>query len=58
MMGYLTYFNIAEAGDVVKNPYNKMIDSQADKVIRGNILASDGSVLATTKVDADGNETR
>lgn len=58
MMGYLAYFNFVEADEVVKNPYNKMIDSQESKVTRGDILASDGSVLATTEVDNDGNETR
>lgn len=58
MMGYLVYFNIAVAPDIINNPYNKRVDNQETKVIRGDILAADGSVLATTEVDEEGNETR
>lgn len=53
---YLCVFNIKDAGKVVNNPYNKRVDSQEAKVIRGDILSDDGTVLATTLLDEDGNE--
>lgn len=55
---YLCIFNIKDAQKVVNNPYNKRIDNQADKVVRGDIMSSDGTVLATTVTDDDGNEQR
>lgn len=58
MIVYLVCFNVFEAENVINNPYNKRIDNQANKVIRGDIYAADGSVIATTDIDADGNETR
>jgi cell division protein FtsI/penicillin-binding protein 2 len=58
MMGYLIYFNVAVAPNVINNPYNKRIDNQETKVVRGDILAADGSVLATTETDDEGVETR
>lgn len=58
MAGYLVYFNVVEAASVINNPYNKRIDNQEVKVIRGDILAADGSVLATTETNEDGTETR
>lgn len=58
MLGYLVYFNIVLAPGIINNPYNKRIDNQETKVVRGDILAKDGTVLATTKTDEDGNETR
>jgi cell division protein FtsI/penicillin-binding protein 2 len=58
MMVYLVYFNVAVAPNVINNPYNKRIDNQETKVVRGDILASDESVLATTETDEDGVETR
>ena len=42
----------------MNNPYNKRVDNQESKVVRGDILADDGDVLATTLTDEDGNETR
>lgn len=58
MGAYLVYFNVSVAPNVINNPYNKRIDNQSKKIIRGDILAADGSVIATTKVDDDGNEKR
>ena len=58
MIGYLIYFNIADAPNVINNSYNHRIDNQGKKVIRGDITASDGTVIATTQVDEDGNATR
>lgn len=58
MAGYLVYFNLMEAPSIVNNPYNKRIDNQEIKVVRGDILSSDGAVLATTITNEDGTETR
>ena len=55
---YLCIFNVKDAGTIVNNPYNKRVDNQESKVVRGDILADDGYVLATTLTDEDGNETR
>ena len=41
MMVYLIYFNAFKAEDVINNQYNKRIDNQASKVIRGDIETSD-----------------
>lgn len=56
MMGYLVWFNVTEAPDIINSPYNKRVDNQETKVVRGDILAADGSILATTETDEDGNE--
>ena len=45
---YLCIFNVKDAGTIVNNPYNKRVDNQESKVVRGDILADDGDVLATT----------
>lgn len=58
MIGYLLYFNVTDAQTVINNPYNHRIDNQEKKVVRGDITASDGTVIATTQVDEDGNQTR
>jgi len=58
MIGYLVVFNTFLAKKILNNPYNGLVDTQEKNVIRGDILAADGTVLATTKVDSDGNETR
>lgn len=55
---YLVYFNVAVAPKIINNPYNKMIDTQQDKVVRGNILACDGTVLASTQINEEGEEYR
>lgn len=58
LLGYFIYFQVADAKDVVNNPYNKRQEDFAKRVVRGKILASDNQVLAYTNVDAEGNETR
>jgi len=58
MIVYIVVFNAFLAKNILNNPYNSLIDSHIDDVIRGDILANDGTVLATTKIDAAGNETR
>ncbi len=58
MVAYLIYFKVAVAPDIIDNPYNKRVDNQEQKVVRGDILAEDGTVLATTKKDDNGREYR
>ena len=58
MIAYFTYFQIARSEQFINNPYNTRLDSFAERVIRGSIVSDDGTVLAQTRVDADGKETR
>lgn len=57
-MGYFVYFQVVKSEDFINNSYNTRQESFADTVVRGKILASGGEVLAETKVDKEGNETR
>lgn len=58
LMGYLVYFNIVQATDIVNSPYNARQDNFAERVVRGSIVDKNGSVLAETQVAEDGTETR
>lgn len=58
MMIYFGWFLQFERDVFLNNPYNKVQDVLADHIVRGEIRASDGTVLAYTKVDSDNNETR
>ena len=58
MVGYLVWFQIVDSRDVINNPYNARLDTFEEKVVRGNILASDGQILAYTRVESDGTENR
>lgn len=58
LMIYFTRYLIIDKSDILNNPYNKMQDILAERVTRGQILASGGEVLAETVVDKKGNETR
>ena len=55
---YMGYFLQVRSEDVINNSYNARLDSFSDRIVRGKIMAGDGTVLAETQVDADGNETR
>lgn len=58
MMGYFVYFQVAKSEDFINNSYNTRQDSFSESVVRGQILSADGQVLAETKTDSEGNETR
>jgi len=58
MIGYLVVFQIKDSREVINNPYNARLEAFEKQVIRGSILASDGQILAYTKVQADGSEKR
>lgn len=58
LIGYLIYYNVALSQDFINSPYNTRQDTFADRVVRGDIVSSEGEVLATTSVSEDGTETR
>ena len=55
---YMGYFLQVRSEDVINNSYKARLDRFSDRIVRGKIMAGDGTVLAETQVDADGNETR
>lgn len=58
MIGYFVYFDVIKSDEATSNPNNVRIAKQQDTVIRGEILSSDGTVLAQTLTDDSGNEYR
>lgn len=58
LAAYLGYFLQVKSEDVINNSYNARLDSFSDRIIRGEILAADGTVLAKTQLDSDGKEIR
>lgn len=58
MILYFSYFQIFEGTEVINNTYNKRQDVFESFTVRGKIITEKGDVLAETKVDSSGNETR
>lgn len=58
MIAYLVYFNVVKSEDFINSPYNTRQDTFSDRVIRGQILSSEGEILAKTEVYEDGTEER
>lgn len=58
LMGYFTWFQFTESEKFINSPYNKRQDLFARRIVRGEIRAADGTVLADTVADSEGNETR
>ena len=61
LIAYVAYFQAVESESYLSGDYSQYDQRQqkmAEQVIRGSILASDGTVLAETQVDEEGNETR
>ena len=61
LIAYVAYFQAAESGKYLSGDYSQYDQRQqkmAEQVIRGSILASDGTALAQTQVDEEGNEHR
>ncbi|SDJ88267.1 peptidoglycan D,D-transpeptidase FtsI family protein [Natronincola ferrireducens] len=50
IIGYLTYFQIFMAADVIDNPYNQRQWAREDNTLRGRIYDRRGTVLAETEV--------
>lgn len=57
MIGYFVYFNAFVSKNVINSAYNVRVNSFADTIVRGDIISGDGTVLAETLVDENGNET-
>ncbi|MFI3170973.1 MAG: penicillin-binding transpeptidase domain-containing protein [Eubacteriales bacterium] len=57
-MGYIVYYQVVESSSIINSPYNSRQDIMAEQVVRGDILDSNGVVLAETIVAEDGTETR
>lgn len=57
-MVYFAYFQVVRSEDFINNSFNSRQETFAETVIRGNISTADGEVLARTKVDGEGKETR
>lgn len=58
LAGYFCYFLQVQSDTVINNSYNARLDSFSDRIIRGEILSSDGTVLARTNVAEDNTEVR
>ena len=58
MIGYEGFFLSQKRDEIINNTYNSRLDSFADRVIRGDILSSDGQILAQTQQQEDGTELR
>lgn len=58
LMGYLIYFTAVQAKTVVNSPYNKRQEKFAERVVRGDLVDRNGNILATTRTDESGQETR
>ena len=49
---YMGYFLQVRSEDVINNSYNARLDRFSDRIVRGKIMAGDGTVLAETQVAA------
>ncbi|MCR5586308.1 MAG: penicillin-binding protein 2 [Lachnospiraceae bacterium] len=58
MIAYIVKFVVVDSEHRINSPYNKRQDLLAEKIVRGDILSSDGKVLATTVTNSDGTESR
>ncbi len=58
LVGFFAYYLTFKSESQMNNSYNKLQDVFANIVTRGEIHSSDGKVLATTKLDEDGEEYR
>lgn len=58
MIAYMIYFQTNESEQLLQSPYNNRQTAQQANVNRGWILANDGTVLAKTTTDENGNEIR
>ncbi len=58
MIIYMVYFKLNESEELLNSPYNTRAQENAEQVVRGSILANDGTILAYTETDEEGNENR
>ncbi len=58
MILYLVYLNVGKRQELNTNAYNTKQDAASERIIRGDIVTEDGTLLATTSLDYTGNEVR
>lgn len=58
MAGYLAYFLAFDSGDVINNAHNPRQELLAERIVKGSIISADGKVLAETRTDQSGKESR
>ena len=58
MIAYFVYFLAIESEDFINNSYNSLQTLFEEDVVKGEIVTSDGYVIAETITDESGNETR
>lgn len=58
MIGYFISFYIEDSQDIINNTYNRRQNILEAEITRGNILSSDGQILATTITTENGTEQR
>lgn len=58
LAGYLTYFTLFKAEEVVQNKYNKRIKEREDNVLRGTVYDSGGEILAYSSINSGGKQER
>lgn len=58
LIGYIVYFVVHDSSEVITNSYNERITIYEKKVVRGNIISSDGQILAQTVTNEDGTTSR
>lgn len=58
MIAYLIHFQVVKSDEIVNSPYNPRQNILSAYVIRGNILDTNGNILAKSQVDSDGVEIR
>ena len=58
MFAWIIYFMVHDSESVVANSANRRQDAFSDVVERGEIVTSDGTVIAKSEMDDSGNESR
>lgn len=58
MISYMVYFLTFKSDDFINNEYNGLQTLFEEDVVRGDIMTSDGYVIAETVMDEAGNESR
>ena len=58
LIGYFIYFQAFKSEEIISSAYNPRLSSFAEHVVRGDIISSDGAVLATTELKEDGSQQR
>lgn len=58
LAGYFCYFLAFQSEDFINSTYNARVSTFSSNVIRGDIKTADGTVVATSSLDSENNETR